>query len=98
MFPQLAQLTDLSLLLLRLMAAAVFVTSGWSHVKNPKERARSIGTSPAFTRFLGAAEVDGVQTSKVWSRESGVASRESAVSRVELETSSCRRSERMAVL
>lgn len=43
MFPQLAQFADLSLLLLRLMVAAVFVTSGWSHVKDPKERAKSIG-------------------------------------------------------
>ena len=59
MFPQLAQLTDLSLLLLRLMVAAVFVTSGWSHLTHPTERARSIGMSPAFTMFLGVAEVAG---------------------------------------
>ena len=59
MFPQLAQFTDLSLLLLRLMVAAVFVTSGWSHLTHPTERARSIGMSPAFTMFLGVAEVAG---------------------------------------
>jgi putative oxidoreductase len=59
MFPQLAQFADLSLLLLRLMVAAVFVTSGWSHVKDPNERAKSIGMSPAFTRFLGVAEFAG---------------------------------------
>jgi putative oxidoreductase len=59
MFPQLAQFTDLSLLLLRLMVAAVFVTSGWNHIKDPKERAKSIGTSPAFAMFLGVAEVVG---------------------------------------
>lgn len=59
MFPQLSQFTDLSLLLLRLMVAAVFVTSGWSHVKNPKERAGSIGMTPAFTMFLGGAEIAG---------------------------------------
>jgi putative oxidoreductase len=59
MFPQLAQFTDLSLLLLRLMVAAVFVTSGWTHVKDPKGRAKSIGTTPAFTMFLGAAELAG---------------------------------------
>src|SRR5579872_1174155 len=59
MFPQLARLTDLSLLLLRLMVAAVFVTSGWSHVKDPKERAKSIGLSPSFTMFLGVAEIAG---------------------------------------
>jgi putative oxidoreductase len=59
MFPQLAQFTDLSLLLLRLMVAAVFVTSGLSHVRDPKGRAKSIGMSPAFTMFLGSAEIAG---------------------------------------
>lgn len=59
MFPQLAQFTDLSLLLLRLMVAAVFITSGLSHVRNPKERAKSIGISVGFTAFLGVAEIMG---------------------------------------
>ena len=59
MFPQLAKFTDLSLLLLRLMVAAVFVSSGWSHLRNPKERAKSIGMAPAFTIFLGVAELAG---------------------------------------
>jgi putative oxidoreductase len=59
MFPQLAAFTDLSLLLLRLMVAAVFVSSGWSHVKDPQNRARSIGASPGFTMFLGVAEIAG---------------------------------------
>jgi putative oxidoreductase len=59
MFPQLGQFTDLSLLLMRLMVAAVFVTSGLGHVKHPKERAKSIGMSPAFTMFLGVAEIMG---------------------------------------
>ncbi|MDQ2975109.1 MAG: DoxX family protein [Acidobacteriota bacterium] len=59
MFPQLAQYTDLSLLLLRLMIAAVLVTSGWHHVTDPKGRAKSIGLSPGFTMFIGAAELAG---------------------------------------
>ena len=59
MFPQLAQFADLSLLLLRLMVAAVFVTSGWSHVKDPKEWAKSIGMPLSFTIFLGVAEIAG---------------------------------------
>ena len=59
MFPQLAQFTDLSLLLLRLMVAAVFVTSGWNHVKDPKGRAKSIGVSPAVAMLLGVAELAG---------------------------------------
>lgn len=59
MFPQLAQFTDFSLLLLRLMVAAVFVTSGWNHVRDPRERAKSIGMSPAFTVSLAIAELAG---------------------------------------
>jgi putative oxidoreductase len=59
MFPQLTQFADLSLLLLRLMVAAVFVTSGWADVKDPKERAKSIGMSRAFAVFLGVAELAG---------------------------------------
>lgn len=57
MFPQLAQFTDFTLLLLRLMVAAVFATSGWSHVRDPRGRAESIGMSPGFTAFLGVAEL-----------------------------------------
>src|SRR6185295_14595080 len=59
MFPQFTQFTDLSLLLLRLIVAAVFVTSGLSHVKDPKERSKSIGMSAGFTMFLGVAEIMG---------------------------------------
>jgi putative oxidoreductase len=59
MFPQLAQYSDLSLLLLRLMIALVFVTSGWHHVSDPKGRAKSIGMSPGFTMFIGMAELAG---------------------------------------
>ncbi len=56
---QLAQFTDLSLLLMRLMVAAVFATSGWTDMADPKERAKSIGMTPAFTMLLGAAELAG---------------------------------------
>jgi putative oxidoreductase len=59
MFPQLAQFTDLSLLLLRLMVAGVFVTSGWTDLRDPKGRAESIGMTQALTTFLGVAEVAG---------------------------------------
>ena len=59
MFPQFTQFTDLSLLLLRLMVAAVFVTSGLSHVRDPQGRAKSIGMSVGFTVFLGVAEIMG---------------------------------------
>jgi putative oxidoreductase len=59
MFPQLAQFTDLTLLLLRLMVGLVFVTSGYSHLKDPEARSKSIGMSKPFTIFLGIAEVSG---------------------------------------
>jgi putative oxidoreductase len=59
MFPQLAQFTDLGLLFLRLMVAAVFVTSGWSHATKSAERSKSIEMSQGFTIFLGVAEFAG---------------------------------------
>jgi putative oxidoreductase len=59
MFPQLSQYTDFGLLLLRLMVAAVFVTSGWSHLTKSGERSKSIGMSQGFTIFLGIAESAG---------------------------------------
>jgi putative oxidoreductase len=58
-FPQLARFTDLGLLLLRLMVAAVFVTSGWSHVTRAEERSKSIEMSIGFTILVGLAEVAG---------------------------------------
>ncbi len=59
MFPQLARFTDLGLLLLRLMVALVFITSGYNHLKDPEARSKSIGMSKRFTIFLGMAEVVG---------------------------------------
>lgn len=59
MFPQLAQFTDLGILLLRLMVGLVFVTSGYSHLKDPETRAKSIEMSKGFTIFLGIGEVAG---------------------------------------
>jgi len=50
---------DCSLLLLRLMLALVFGSSGFKHLRRPKERATSIGMSVPFTVFLGAAECAG---------------------------------------
>jgi len=59
MFPQLTQFTDLGLVLLRLMVALVFTTSGWSHATKSEERSKSIGMSKGFTIFLGITEVAG---------------------------------------
>ena len=44
---------------MRLLVGLIFVTSGWSHAKDPVGRGASIGASPAFTRFLGVAELAG---------------------------------------
>jgi putative oxidoreductase len=59
MFPQLAQYTDLGLLLLRLMTAAVFIDSGWSHASKSATRSKDIGMSQGFTIFLGSVEIAG---------------------------------------
>ena len=57
--PELAGLTDLTLLLLRVMLGILFISSGWKHVKEPGKRGESIGLSPGFTRVLGVAELLG---------------------------------------
>ena len=59
LFPELSRFTDLALLLLRLIVALVFGTSGWNHLRNPEERSKSIEMSKGFTIFLGIAEVLG---------------------------------------
>jgi len=59
LFPQLTRFTDLTLLLLRLMVAFIFATSGWNHLKDPVGRSKSIGMSKGFTIFLGLAEFAG---------------------------------------
>lgn len=58
-FPELSQLLSPTLLLMRLMVGAIFITSGWGHVSKTAERARSIEMSVGFTRFLGIAELAG---------------------------------------
>lgn len=57
--PGLTSFADLALLLMRLLVGLLFATSGWSHVKDPVTRGKSIGMSPGFTRFLGLAELAG---------------------------------------
>jgi uncharacterized membrane protein YphA (DoxX/SURF4 family) len=42
-FPQLAQFTDTTLLLLRLMIGIVLMTSGYDHLKDPEHGARTLG-------------------------------------------------------
>jgi putative oxidoreductase len=57
--PWLLRYSDLALLFVRLLVGAVFLTSGWSHTKDPVARGRSIGLPPGVTRLLGLAEMAG---------------------------------------
>lgn len=41
------------------MVGLVFVTSGYTHLKDPEARSKSIGMPKAFTVFLGIAELAG---------------------------------------
>lgn len=54
-----ANSADIALLLLRLMVAVIFATSGWHHVTDTENRSKSIGMSKGFTAFLGVAELSG---------------------------------------
>lgn len=56
---QLDQYTDVALLLLRMMVAAIFINSGVTHLLHSEERAKSIGMSKSFILFLGTAETTG---------------------------------------
>jgi putative oxidoreductase len=56
-FPQLLRFSDVALLCLRLIVAAVFFESGRRHATDPVGRAASIGLSPGVTRILGWAEM-----------------------------------------
>lgn len=52
-----SSLIPLSLLLLRIIVAVVFFSSGKSHAAQPEKRGESIGMSPAMTRTLGIMEI-----------------------------------------
>ncbi len=57
--PAFLQYSDIALLSMRILVGLVYVSSGWSHAKDPVARGKSIGVSPGFTRFLGLAEIAG---------------------------------------
>lgn len=59
MIINLSFLSDLALLVLRVIVAAVFYSSGKSHAMQPEKRSESIGMSPGATRFLGIVELMG---------------------------------------
>jgi putative oxidoreductase len=58
-FPELSRFLATALLLMRLMVAAIFITSGWGHVTHAEERAKSIQMSRGLTIILGVAELAG---------------------------------------
>jgi putative oxidoreductase len=58
-FPRLLQYSDVALLLMRCIIAAVFFSSGWSTAANPVARGKQNGMSPGLARFVGIAEVAG---------------------------------------
>lgn len=59
LFPQLLAYSDIMLLAVRCMVAAVFLTSGWAKVSHPVAKGKQNGLTPGMTRFLGCAEVAG---------------------------------------
>jgi putative oxidoreductase len=59
LIPQLLAFSDVALLLLRLLVAVIFLSSGLNHLRDPVGRGASIGVSPGFTRMLGTGEVAG---------------------------------------
>jgi putative oxidoreductase len=59
LFPNSLQYADWGFLLLRIISAVVFFSSGSADLKAPQKRAESLGLSVGFTIFLGWAEVLG---------------------------------------
>jgi putative oxidoreductase len=55
----LAPLTDYALLLLRIMAGAIYMDSALRDLKDPAARSKSIGAPKGFTVFLAIAELAG---------------------------------------
>lgn len=59
MIIDLSPLLDCFLFLLRLVVAIIFISSGWSHAKNSRQRSEQIGLSQTATFLLGVAELLG---------------------------------------
>jgi putative oxidoreductase len=55
----LTHFTDFGLLFLRFMAGAVYAKSGYDDLRDPENRAKSIGLPLGLTKFLGVAEIAG---------------------------------------
>ncbi len=59
MLSNLTDYTGISLLLLRIIVAIIFIDSGRRDLSAPEARGKSTGTGYAFTIFLGVAEIAG---------------------------------------
>lgn len=59
MLPRPPHFEDVAILLLRLMVALIFITSGWDTIKDPAARAKDVGVSLGLAIFLGWAEALG---------------------------------------
>jgi putative oxidoreductase len=55
----LEQFTDYGLVFLRLMVGAIFADSGYSDLKDPEARGKSIELPKGLTIFIGVAELAG---------------------------------------
>jgi len=55
----LTPLTDTGLLFVRVMAGAIFMDSGYNHIKDPDARSKSLGLPKNVTIFLAVAELAG---------------------------------------
>ena len=55
----LIRFTDYGLVLLRVMAGAIYINSGYNDLRDPKARSESVGLPKSFTLFIAAAEVAG---------------------------------------
>jgi putative oxidoreductase len=55
----LTHFTDYGLVLLRVMAGAIYINSGYNDLRDPKARSENVGLPESFTLFLAVAEVAG---------------------------------------
>jgi putative oxidoreductase len=58
-FPRLLDYNDITLLLIRIMIAAVYITSGWPQLRDPVAKGKQNDVNPGLMRFVGMAEVLG---------------------------------------
>ena len=59
MLPRPPYFEDVAILLMRLLVALIFITSGWDALKDPQARAKDTGISTGFAILLGWAEALG---------------------------------------